>query len=579
MARALATARKENKSNAADVKLDTAAVKPDVDRAEADLLKAIDMAPDQSTPYMILGQIYISANKQQAAIDRINTLLSKTNAPAAYVQLGMIYDSMKDYPKARDAYEKAISTRPNFGPALNNLSYLYSERLVDLDKALTLAEKARQVAPNDPSTADTLGWIVYKKKDYARARALLEESAARLPNQPEVQLHVGMARYMLGDEDSARAALQQAAASTQDFADKDEASRRLATLAIDPAKADAKTQADLEKRLNDEPNDPVAAQRLGAIYERSGASDKAVKTYEQALKLDPQNGPLLGRLAHLYLKLNQSAKALDLAKEAHKLVPGDAVISGMLGRLVFLSGDFTWAANLLQEAASKLPNDPEIQYDVAWSYYSVGRVNDAERSMQAAVSGLSGADQADAKQFLAMVAASRTPAAASAAQATQILSTNADYVPAMMASAAQAEQQGKFDDARKFYQNALARYPSFATAARNLAVLSARHSGGDDQKVYDLAVKARPLYQDDAELTRAMGVLSYRSGEYNRAAQLLQDSSQSLNNDGELYYYLGMAHYQLKHTLQSKTALQRALALNLSGPLADDARKVLPQLK
>jgi tetratricopeptide (TPR) repeat protein len=572
-------ARKESKSTAHDLKLTSPAVRPDVDRAEAALLKAIDTAPDQASPYLLLGQLYVSADKTQAALDRLNGLVGKTNNAAAYVQLGMIYDAMKDYPKARDAYEKSIAIRPDFVPALNNLSYLYTEHLVDLDKASTLAEKALQLSPDNPSSADTLGWIVYKKGDYARARGLLEQSAAKLPDQPEVQLHLGLARYMLGDQDAARTALQQAASSTQDFPGKEEASRRLAMLAIDPNKADAKMQADLESRLKDEPNDPIAADRLGAIYERSGSLDKAVKIYEQSLKQDPQNGPMMSRLAHIYLKLNEPAKALDLAKEAHKLVPNDAAISGMLGRLVFLSGDFTWAASLLQDAATKLPNNAEIQYGLAWSYYSIGRVNDAEKTMQGATPGLTGADQVDAKEFLTMVDAARKPSTADATQAGQILGTNADYVPAMMVSAIQAEQQNKADDARKLYSKALARYPAFAPAARNLTMLSARHPGGDDQKVYELGVKARTLYPDDAELTRALGVLSYRTGDYARAAQLLQDSSRVLTNDGEVCYYLGMAHYKLNHPAQTKTQLKRALTLNLQTPLADDARKVLAQLK
>ena len=86
-----------------------------------------------------------------------------------------------------------------------------------------MAEKARQVSPTDPATADTLGWILYKKGDYARARALLEESAGKMSEQPEVQLHVGMVRYMMGDERAARTALQEAAASKDEFPDKAEA--------------------------------------------------------------------------------------------------------------------------------------------------------------------------------------------------------------------------------------------------------------------------------------------------------------------------------------------------------------------
>lgn len=579
LARASDTARKESKSNSSAIKLTSPSVQPDVNMAETALLKAIDTAPTQTLPYLMLAQLYVSTGKEQAALDRLNALVARTNSVAAYMQLGAMYDMMKDYPKARDAYEKVIAVNPRFEPALNNLSYIYSERVVDMNKALALAEKARELAPGDPAAADTLGWIVFKKGDYARARGLLEESAGKLSSQPEVQYHLGMARYMLGDEDLARTALQEAASSTQEFPGKDEAARRLTILAINPKTADAKTQADLEKRLQDEPNDPIAAARLGGIYEREGSLEKAAKTYEQSLKQDPQNAPLMAGLARIYLTLNQPQKALEMAKEAHKLAPNDAAISGMLGRLVFLSGDYNWASSLLQEAAAKLPNDPQVQYGLAWSYYSIGRVSDAQKSMQSSVAGLSGSDSADAKQFLALVSAGKTPAQTVTAQAGQILSTNADYVPAIMISAAQAEQQGKTDDAAKLYSKALARYPAFAPAMRNFAVLCSEHPGDNDQRAYDLGMKVRTMYPDDTELTRALGVLAYRRGEYARAVQLLQESSQLQNSDGEVFYYLGMAHYKLQHASQSKTALTRALALDTKSTWADDARKTLGELK
>jgi tetratricopeptide (TPR) repeat protein len=561
-------------------KLDSLAAQPDVNLAEGAMLKAIDQDPTSVGPYLLLAKLYVATGKQQTALDRLNTLVSKTNSPSGYMQIGVIYEAMKDYPKARDAYEKSISLSPNFVPAINNLSYLYSERLNDLDKAYPLAKKATDLAPGDPASEDTLGWIVYKKGDYARARALLEDSAGKMPNEAEVQYHVGMARYMMGDEDPARQALQTAAASTADFPGKAEASRRLATLAINAKTADARTQADLEQRLKDEPNDPIAAERLGEIYERAGTLDKAAKTYEQSLKQDPQNGPTMGRLAQVYLQLKQNDKALDMAKDAHKLLPADAGISALLGRLVFFAGDYNWSASLLDDAAGKLPNQPEIRYNLAWAYYAQGRVEDARRAMQGVASSLTGAQQNDAKQFLTFVAAAKDPAQAAALPATQILSTNADYVPALMVAGVQAEKAGKSDDATQYYSKALARYPAFSPAVRNLVIIYSKNPNAPgDQKTYDLAMKARANFPGDTELTRALGVLAYRRGDYQRAATLLNEGSQTLTTDGELFYFLGMSNYQLKRTPPAKQALTRALALNVSSKYADDAKKVLAELK
>lgn len=557
---------------------DVPAAQGDIAKAEAALQKAIQMDPLMPTPYLLLAKLYVSTGREQAALDGVNNLLSKTNSPAAYMELGTIQEMMKNYPAARDAYEKVLTFNSDFGPALNNLSYLYAERLNNLDKAYELAEKARSLSPRDPFTADTLGWILYKKGDYQRALSLLSESVGKVPRQAEIQLHLGLTQYMMGDENGARASLQYAAGSKDDFAHKEEAATHLAILAIDPKTADAKTRADLEKQLSDDPNDPIAANRLALIYERDGSLDKAAKIYEQTLKQNPQNAQLMSRLARLYISLNQSDKALDLVKQAHKIAPNDGEISFMLGRLVFQSGDYNWAASLLQEAAPKLPNRPDVKYDLAWSYYSIGRVDDAAATMQSAAPALTGGRQAEAKQFLTLLAAAKAPTADAAAQAGQILRTNADYVPALMVSAALAEQQNKPTDARALYEKVLAKYPLFVPATRSLAFLYAQPPA-DEQKAYDYAMKARPVYPDDTRLTRTLGILCYRRGDYARASQLLQQSSATPNKDGELLYYLGMAHYQLKQKTQSKTELQAALSLNLESKLADDARKTLAELK
>ncbi len=88
-------------------------------------------------------------------------------------------------------------------------------------------------SPNDPSVADTLGWILFRRGEYARALALIEESAPKLAADPEVQFHLGMAHYMMGEEDPARVALQAAVAASKDFPGKEEARRRLAMLALE----------------------------------------------------------------------------------------------------------------------------------------------------------------------------------------------------------------------------------------------------------------------------------------------------------------------------------------------------------
>ena len=109
-----------------------------------------------------------------------------------------------------------------------------------------------------------------------------------------------MAHYMMDEEDSARNALQRALQLDKDFSGSDECRQCLAVLAINPATADVAARASLEKRISENPDDLVALVRLAAIYQRDGALDKAIQTYEAILKTDPKNVKAMINLARLY---------------------------------------------------------------------------------------------------------------------------------------------------------------------------------------------------------------------------------------------------------------------------------------
>lgn len=210
-------------------------VKQDFARAETALLKAIDLDGDLEAAHLLLAENYVAAHKYQEALHDLVPFAAKNNSTAALMRSGMIQTKLKQFEAARDAYERLLTIEPNFGPALNNLASIYSEQLQQPTKAYQLAERARRVLPNDPYTADTLGWIYFKKGLYHSALPLLEEGAAKLAAEPEPQFHLGMALSVLGRREDAMLALQRAARATRDFPDKEEARRRLDQLAKEPA--------------------------------------------------------------------------------------------------------------------------------------------------------------------------------------------------------------------------------------------------------------------------------------------------------------------------------------------------------
>jgi tetratricopeptide (TPR) repeat protein len=305
------------------------------DRAEAALLKTLELDPNYSGAYDLLIYTYIAANKLTDATSHLNSLISKQPDDVRLLMLsGLIYEKMNQFSHARDAYEKLLSVCPDFSPALNNLACLYSERLNQLDRAYALARKARALEPGAAATADTLGWILYKRADYDQALTLLKESAMKLPDTPEIQFHLGMAYYMMGQTEAARAALVKVAGAQSEFPDKQDAQRRLALLGGGSGVLATPSIDELETILKQQPDDIVAGLLLGDAYERQGEFGSAAAAYAQTVRFNRKLLPAFVRLAKLYAgPLDNREKAVEFAEKVRELTPNDPQSASEAGKL------------------------------------------------------------------------------------------------------------------------------------------------------------------------------------------------------------------------------------------------------
>jgi tetratricopeptide (TPR) repeat protein len=573
-------------------------VQGDNQQAEAALFKAIELQPESPDAHLMLAQLYVNSKQNDKALAQLNIVIAKTpKTPLALMLAGEIHQDEKDYPAAADAYEKLLEVNPKSFLALNNLAYLYSEKLGQLDRANDLAQQARNLAqqakdlhPDDSvavanaaSTADTLGWIIYKKgqtDQYASALILIQEGADKLQAEPENQFHLGMINYVMGDEASARAAFQSALQLNKDFPGRDECILCLSLLSIDPKTADDTARATLEKRVSEKSDDQVALSRLAAIYQREGAVDKAIATYEAALKVNSKNAATLVNLAQLYSSKDVQ-KAFSLAKDAYKISPNDDQVASTLGRLAYATGNYKLAFNLLKQTVQDQPGNAALQYDFGKAAYSVGSVPEASAALQAALQiGLPVAQSAEARRSLEMIGLASSPdqAVAAASHIEEILKSDANYLPALVVTAVINEQKNDNVAAQQSYEKILEQDPDFAPAQKRLAILYAKDPN-NKEKAYALAIKARDTFPDDSDLAKALAIIVFQQGNYSRAVNLLKASASDRSTDPEPLYYLGLAQYQLKDRVGSKASLQRALSLNLPDKQAADAKRILAELK
>jgi len=148
-------------------------------------------------------------NSDRARTGLTGILVSQPNNETAHLLLANIEYSQKNFSAALVQFTAVVEANPNNVAALNNLAYLNAAH--DLDGSLRYALRAMELAPNDPTVQDTLGWIYYRKGDYQKAVEFLAPSVSKQPS-PVRQFHLAMAYFKARDRDRGQQLLNRALA-------------------------------------------------------------------------------------------------------------------------------------------------------------------------------------------------------------------------------------------------------------------------------------------------------------------------------------------------------------------------------
>lgn len=171
----------------------------------------------------------IQTGKGRAADARLTLWLKEHPADVTtrLYQAG-IYLGDKQNKAAIDQYQTVLSQTPNSVPAMNNLAWLYQQEKDP--RALQYAEKASQLAPDNPATLDTLGWILVEQGNTARGLTLLQQATTLAPKDAEIRYHLALGFVKSGDKVKARKELEQTLSTGKNFSKTEEAQALLKQL-------------------------------------------------------------------------------------------------------------------------------------------------------------------------------------------------------------------------------------------------------------------------------------------------------------------------------------------------------------
>lgn len=170
-----------------------------------------------------LGDVYSAMDRQAdaaAAYGRA-VALARTQGvkdelwPLLLVQAGALEEAHR-WPEARAAVQQALAIAPEQPLLLNFLGYTELVHGENVDAAEAMIRKASDLAPNDASITDSLGWAQFKRGKVADAIATLQTAAQKDPEQAEIQEHLGDALFSSGDHLEARFAWNAALVTADD---------------------------------------------------------------------------------------------------------------------------------------------------------------------------------------------------------------------------------------------------------------------------------------------------------------------------------------------------------------------------
>lgn len=203
----------------------------DLAKAETMLRNAIETDPARLQAYQLLGALYVTQHRLDEARQQFQIIANRNpRSTPANTMLGMLLEAQRRLPEAERQYQQTLAVDPQAAVAANNLAWIYVSGNRNLDRALELAQTARQQLPDEPHVNDTLGWIYYRRNLASLALPYLEASVRKDPDDPVTHYHLGMAYVEVGEWAKAKKELQRALTSNTAFDGKASAREALARI-------------------------------------------------------------------------------------------------------------------------------------------------------------------------------------------------------------------------------------------------------------------------------------------------------------------------------------------------------------
>ena len=427
-----------------------------------------------------------------------------------YNLLGIVYSSQKDYDHALEAFQHALTIDPNSTRTHNNLGNVYVTQ-ENFDLAEKEFGKVLRLDPSNREANYNLGLVLMAKRSPAEAIPHLQRV------QPaDIPTRFNLVRAYLQAGRNAEGLKLARALSAQN---KDNVQMHF-TLGVLLAaeKQYPAAQLELEKASALQPETFEILYNLGQVYLQSAEYKKAEVVLNRALKLKPDSAETLYLMARVYSEQTRAVDALDLLVRAHKLAPENTDVIFLLARVSMSQNYFEDAIPLLESGVKIAPKRADLHAALGESYFMSGK---AERAID---------------EFKALI--ELDPSARS-------------YVFMGLSY----RHLGRFDEARKYFQEGLKLDPKNASCLFNMGYIEGRQGNqAAAEKFFQAALRSNP---DFPEALLELANLRIADKKLEEAATLLRRYVKVGRDPASGYYKLAMVERSLHQT----EAAQRDLSV------------------
>ena len=458
--------------------------------------------------------------------------------PDLAIRVAGEYANRDEIANGIDVLKDLVKARPNEVQGLLALSDLYLRRLKKPYLAVSYAEQALKIAPNQLNTYQTLFEVYLALKRKKDAEAVLLRAAKLNNDSPSFWLTLADLGVRLYTNDKG----------------------------VFQAHNPSVVQPCLEKAADLAGKNADTYSKIGDAYTQIDQVPTAIKFYVKALELSQGDQDIEYKLAQSFAKAGQRDEAIKSLEDLIQSNPLRPEIYEFLARLYQTSKNFERALENYQQALLLAPDRPENYLHTAGMQLDLKKYDDAIATLTEARHRFR-IPQITYSLAIALSTASRFAEALPVYEAAlqEARDSQQDILDAAFYFnyGVCAEQGGFIEKAAALLQKSIELDPSKAAQAYNYIGYMWVDRNMNLEDGGNMIRKALELEPNNAAYIDSLGWYYYHLGDYNRAlTELLRASDTLKPEDPVVFEHVGDAFQALGKTGEAQVYWQKALKLD-----------------